>query len=538
MTRPAWGNPWRGLIQGGEIQLPGGSVKSAPQPSGVHARHYDEQGATFLQRGPQAGVTRTEAELAADAAAGRTWRADAILSGQRMDLYGQTLGGWIYCAPDGGRWLVPAEALEIALETDQPLSVSLTLRRFGDFGRPAVEHIVTLELADLGQAEPDPAYPAGTSGYLTVCDITPDGASALLMLYQPVVPFSSSSGWHPLHKRPLGWLELTLSGGGTEIVASVAVVRTRAQTFGSGVWSGVSSTAVTKFEQADSLSRVDMGTYYEDTYTPMPLATTGSTGWTWYENAGSYEYSFAGRILALWYTAAGEVEEVTLDASTTGTVTNPAPAEVVSGTQVQHVFKSDGHTVLVSDDRQHTLSRTATVEEAFTVALKRGGALVDQSTGTASTSLSQTRRLIWLSGQPFSSSRGDSVTIDGEATSNSVSGESAGPTLALGTVSPSWFAALQPGNSPAQAALRATDMLLLFPGGSLTVDPLRYSNKLLALRRYRAAAGIETYTHGPAAFPGGVHSGAVTVAALAVFGSYNPATGEVVRDQTQSVCWI
>lgn len=538
MTRPAWGNPWRGMIQSGEIQLPGGSVKSAAQPSGVHDRHYDEQGATFLQRGPQAGVTRTEPELAADAAAGRTWRADAILSGQRMDLYGQTLGGWIYCAPDGGRWLVPAEDLEISLETDQPLSVSLTLRRFGDFGQPAVEHIVSLELADLGQAEPDPAYPAGASGYLTVCDITPDGARALLMLYQPVVPFSSSSGWHPLHKRPLGWLELTLSGSGAEIEASVAVARTRAQAFGSGVWSGVSSTAVSKFEQADSLSRVDMGTYYQDTYTPMPLAATGSSGWTWYENAGSYEYSFAGRILALWYTAEGELEEVTLDVSTTGTVSNPSPTEVVSGTQVQHVFKDDSPTVVVSDDRQHTLSRTATVTEAFTVTLKRGGVLVDQSTGSASINLNQTRRFIWLSGLPFFSARSDSVTIDGVTASNSASGESGGPALALGTVSPSWFAALQPGNSAAQAAFRATDMLLLFPGGSLTIDPLRYSNKLMALRRYRAAAGVETYRHGPAAFPGGADSGTASVAALAVFGSYNPATGEVVRDQTQSVCWI
>lgn len=537
---PIWGSPWRGKIQGGLIELPNATTKASPQPQGLLARHYDELGYTYLQRGPLASAARTPEELAADGAVGRTWRTDAILSGARMYLYGAALNGWVYCATDGTRWLVPADALRVSLQTDQPLSVDLTLKAFGDPGAPAAEQVVNAAVADLGQAEPDSAYPAGTTAYSVVCDITPTGDRALLMLYQPVIPFSSTSGFHPLHKRPLGWLELELTGGAAGITATLTVVRTRAQAFGSGVKTLIDYTTVTKFEQPDTLSRVDMGTYYEDTYTPTPLGATGATGWSWDEGAGNFEFSFANRILALWYLPDLTLEECTLDVSVTATENNPAPTETISGSHVQHVPKNGDPTIVISDDREHKISRSSSATEACSIKLKRGGVLIEEVSGSATSALSQTRWFIRQSGDPWTSDRTDSVTIAGVTDDSSGSFSGSPPPQGLGVLHASWLTAALPGNSPAQAAYRSSDMLLLTPARSVTLDPLRYSNNLLSLRRYTFlnADSSETYQAGVAARPGGTDGALVTTSFGALFGAYNPATTEVVRDQTTAVCWI
>lgn len=541
MSRPAWGNPWRGKVQGGAIALPGGASKITEQPQQLNARHYDELGATYLQRGPLAAVTRSPEELAADAAAGRTWRTDAILSGARMHLYGTRLDGWVYCAADGSRWLVSAAPLTVALQTDQPFTASLTLTRFGDFSGPAAQQSVAVSLAELGQAEPDPTHPAGIEAYCAVCDIRPDGSKALLMIYQPVVPFAQSSGWHPLHKRPLGWLELEFSAGDDGFTSTLTVVRTRSQALGSGVWDNYSATDVAMWLQSDSASSVDKGTYYEYTYTPQPLAASGSSGWGWIESSSAYQFGFSGRILALWYDSEGIPEEVTLDALTYGSVSNPPPIEVVSGTQVQHIPKDGSPGSVISDTRQHSLSRTCTVSETYSVVLKRAGVVIDSSSGTASVSLDVTRRFITLDGQqPYSGSRTESVVIEGVTDEQSSEINNSGPVQAVGQLSPVRFTSLMPGNSAAQSSFRATGLYVSSPGGTLTIDPLRYSNNLIGLRRQkvRYSNGSEAFSHGPAAIPGGSHPGLSEVGALAIFGSYNPATSEVSRDQTTPVCWV
>lgn len=540
MSRPAWGNPWRGKVQGGAIALPGGASKITEQPQQLNARHYDELGATYLQRGPLAAVTRSPEELAADAAAGRTWRTDAILSGARMHLYGTRLDGWVYCAADGSRWLVSAAPLTVALQTDQPFTASLTLTRFGDFSGPAAQQSVAVSLADLGQAEPDPAHPAGTEAYCAVCDIRPDGSKALLMIYQPVVPFAQSSGWHPLHKRPMGWVELQLSGGVSGITAVLTVVRTRAQTMGSGTWSNYASGGGVGWEQSDESATVDMGDYLEITYTPRPLTSSVTgTSFSWSLAAGNYSYSFSGRILALWYTAGGDLEEATLDAATSGTVANPPPTEVVAGSMVIHVPKAGGASTTISDTRVHTLSRTCTCSEQFSVTFRRGGVAVDQSSGAADSSIFNERRFIWQTAPEYVS-RASQVLLDGVTDSEESSTEVAEIRQYLAAISPRWFNALMPGNSAAQSAFRATDMLLLTPGRQVEIDPVRYSNNLIGLRRYQYdyASGVESWRHGPAARPEGVNGGDEVVAFGAVFGSFNPATQEVVRDQTSAVCWI
>jgi hypothetical protein len=542
MALPAWGNPWRGKVQAGVISLLGGTTKPTTQPTAQNARHYDELGATYLQRGPLAAVSRSTEELAADALAGRSWRNDAVLSGARMHLYGKRLDGWIYCAPDGSRWLVSTGPLCVGIQTDQPLSVTLSLTRFGEFaGGPAETVNPIAALADLQQTEPDPTFPAGTQAYGAVCDIRPDGSKALVMLYVPVVPFAQNSGFHPLSKRPVGWLELTLSGGVGGITATLTVVRTRAQAFGVGSWSISRAVYVQRWVADDALAIVDMGTYYEYTSTPQPLLTEPfGDGWTWLEGGGPSVQSFTGRILALWYLPNGDLEEVTLDLSVTSTFDNPPPADVVSGSLVQHVFKDGAPTVTISDDRAHYITRACPCTEALSIKLKRGGVLVEEVAGSASSSLTQTRRFIWASGFPFSSTTNHSVTLNGATATDAQSFDNSGPTLGLGAIGPTWFPSAFNGNSAAQAAYRSTDMSFSTLAGFYIADVVRYSNNLLAMRLYHSSNtnGAQTWRHGPAALPGGVHAGAALVPEFSLFGAYNPATGEVLRDQSQATCWI
>lgn len=535
----AWGNPWRGLSQAGQITLPNSATKTTSQPAQVHTGHADEYGQTLLQRGPAAGVTRTQAELDADAASGRTWRTDAILSGARFHLYGKPLDGFVYCAPDGSRWLLRSGDLSMALDSSAPWTVTLTLARFGEFAGSFSEQAVTATLSDLGQAETDPESTAGTACHTQICDIMPDGSKALIMIYQPVRPFGPSPGFHPLHKRPLGWLELSLSGGAAGITASLSVARTRQQALGTGTWQGVSSTSVIRFEQDNALAIVDMGSYFEYTYTPQPLGATGSDGRSWVDNNGAYSYEFTDRILALWYTSSGALEEVTLSVSTTGTVSNPPPTETISGSQVQHVPKDGGQSTIVSDTRFHELGRTSTVSEAYSVLLKRGAVVIDQSEGTAEATLAVARNFIFGT-DAYRTTTADAVTVEGVTYSSSGSSSGQGPQIMLGAATPRWFSSLLPGNSAPQAAFRATDMQIYTPDVWLFIDPLRYSNNLLALRRNWIVleTGAETWQHGPAALPGGFDPGAATVPFNALFGSYNPATGEASRDQTQPTCWI
>ena len=238
----------------------------------------------------------------------------------------------------------------------------------------------------------------------------------------------------------------------------------------------------------------------------------------------------------MWYTAAGGLEEVAINMSATASATNPPPTESATGSLVQHVQKSDGAVTIISDDREHYLARTSVASEAFSYTLTRAGTIIDQVTAVASTSIPQTRWVTALGS--IDATENDSVTVDGETNPRSLVLGSTFP-AALYSASPQWFPWVSIGGSAAEGLYRATDITLLFPSGTtITLTPLRYSNNLIAIRRDRHEGAAHSYTHGPAAFPGGSDPSSAAASLDAVYGSYNPATGEVVRDSTQPVCWI
>ena len=97
---------WRGDTAA--IESPGGVSIPCRGAQPAQTREYEgDQGDSIAVRVPGTpAVTRSPDELAADAAAGRTWLDYGILSGGARRLYGHELGArsWIYCAPDGSRW--------------------------------------------------------------------------------------------------------------------------------------------------------------------------------------------------------------------------------------------------------------------------------------------------------------------------------------------------------------------------------------------------------------------------------------------------
>ncbi|PKO54935.1 MAG: hypothetical protein CVU28_08100, partial [Betaproteobacteria bacterium HGW-Betaproteobacteria-21] len=202
---------------------------SYPQPAG----DPDQAGAAFLLSVPGTpAVSRSVEQLAADVAAGRQWRSVATLSGQRQQLYGKPLDGWIYVDPDGARWLVKTGTLRTAaVSISGSIAATITLARFGEFNAAPLVVTRTVTLADTGQGT-DPIQNidgATISAYwVMLCDLSPQGNRAALMMH--ALRFSSDAGTDNYTRYPLGFLELAIEGPGSSPTVTLSVLRTRAQT--------------------------------------------------------------------------------------------------------------------------------------------------------------------------------------------------------------------------------------------------------------------------------------------------------------------
>lgn len=215
------GWPWHGQVRSainpsqGEVVLPNGTTREHPVPE----RPWN----TYRVRVPGTPmVTRTPEQLAADAAAGRSWWSQAILCGSSFQLYGRDLGGWLYCAPDGTRWIINLDAG--------------TARRMGEVGGSAVLNTISVSWpADNGQGSPAIDWGTGDPDvyvwrHPVPCDISPDGRRAVLMLYANDPSPLIMAGERPI---PLGFLLVEISGSaGEPFTATVTVLHTRSETLG------------------------------------------------------------------------------------------------------------------------------------------------------------------------------------------------------------------------------------------------------------------------------------------------------------------
>lgn len=211
------GWPWHGLIKRASafapylLYLPNGTTRPHPIPEAPWFNYR-------VQVPGVPAVVRSTEQQAEDVAAGRDWRTDALLGGRRLQLYDRELGGWIYCAPDGSRWLI----------TVNLISKTATASRFGMVGMTADVRTATVTWpSDEGQSSP--AF-GGLVAKLerAPVDLLPSGRQGIFMFYT-----DDPAGLEEVRQVPLGFLLCGVTGSLTEPFAlTFTVLRTRQQTLG------------------------------------------------------------------------------------------------------------------------------------------------------------------------------------------------------------------------------------------------------------------------------------------------------------------
>ena len=315
-----WGHPWHGLVKSGTLTLPNGAQMAYPQPDGGDTNLLSVPGVPPVQRSPEAQLE--------DAAAGRQWWTSATLAGRQSQLYSKPLGqgAWIYVDPAGVRWLV-----ETTLHTNaqyiqnNPQAVMLT--RFGEFyGAPEV-HVYPLPALNVEQSGPPVASSAGSplEVGMILCRLFsthPQGAAAAFVL---TADYTSTSRINPL--RPVGWLELTLSGLGGACSASLSVMHSRAQTIGEVTdsmpvgdrvqWTLEESWTVTTEGGATPPDCSGLQTITSAFVPRLKLADEGPNvhDFSQYSPVNAdYTRSVVGWVYAVWYDAGGARRDLLFDA--------------------------------------------------------------------------------------------------------------------------------------------------------------------------------------------------------------------------------
>lgn len=537
----ALGSPWHGLVEGGQLSLPNGQSMAYPQP---WYNEWSDAGRTLYQKMPWApGANRTPEQAVADAAAGMQWRDDVLISGAGLQLYGQQVNGWIYAGPDGKPWHIDASLFERA---SIGTSFSGTLR-VALFGRVNVEpevYEVPLSLASTGQNTPTLSVaPRGE-----VMDITPDGSQAIIMLWAPTArPVGNLPA---LDKMSVGFLQLTLTGTpGIDFVASLSVLRTREQTLGSVTDTGQIPEETVRYytgldvSQTSETVNVNEATctgYREVTITPQAYPTAGGNvgeSFTIGVAQGQRMRSLNDRIAAMWFVD-GVPSEVTLTLEETWSIDAPPLTQSVSGQDVirrDHAGGSNGACTFGPSQNlswyTRNLSRSITRSRSVRMSLSHAGQSVSWQASSAYTGDYQ-----YLRGNGGTVSETYSQTQTVSTPHGSDPGYD-------DTASFSWWAGLI--ESPPEGYTSDYRLRLAESPFVATQDLQRnyrfgwqrYSNNLIALYQRNFVPGEELH-YGPASYPGGQHPGTTQHSGFRRYGSYNPATGAVTRNQLNPVCWI
>lgn len=289
---PVWGCPWHGLVKNGQLVLPNSASISYPQPAGDQW----QSGSTALVQHPGAPtIIRTPDEQAADDAAGRQWWNNAILA--NSTLYGVSLNGWIYIDPAGDSWLVQTTLPSVSVTGG---TANVTLKRFGVLGGAPIEHTYPVAVPDMGQSTPA----VGGTGSLRISryHTRADGSAAV---FEIAAEFDSGAKlfWR---MRPVGWLEVTLAGPGSECEIAVTVLKTRVQTLGTAAAQQPATTPDNYYlrENEDGSS---------DIVQTQPVGGNWSTLVAHSIIDGQETSGFIGYVVGMHYDAAGTRHEVTIN---------------------------------------------------------------------------------------------------------------------------------------------------------------------------------------------------------------------------------
>lgn len=353
MTTPVWGCPYHGLVEDGRLALPNGKSLRHPH-SGTGT--YDSTGSTVLVKHPAAvPVERSSEEAEDDAARGWQWWDRAIIGGDR--LHGARLNGWIYIDPAGECWRVELSLLG--------LNNYLKLHRFGVLSGEPLAHTIPLDLPDFGQATPALELPSGVDNAVgvTFYHATPTGNLAAIQLS---LEFSGAGldtqNWS---RRPVGWLEVSISGVAAEAKANVSVMFTRAQTIGP-----VTSSLA-------PVTREDWWLEGEDSSTKTLVSGTAAVGTRLLImhgiQQGAEVRGYGGWVVGVYYTPEGDRKIWRLSERTVTNFQVPglehsgpnsfAPGVQVSGTWTLKQSINESHTVELRLDDSIVLSSVISVAE-------------------------------------------------------------------------------------------------------------------------------------------------------------------------------
>lgn len=484
MSPPVWGCPWHGLITNGQLTLPNG--QSMVWPAVMAGAMECQAGSTHLIRAQGVpAISRSTEEAAADTAAGRQWKTTALLSGAGMSLHGTVLDGWIYCAADGTRWHVPRAAFGGLTFGATTWGGIVPVRRFGVLGGAPDERPMPFAL--------DPQQPVieglAAAVYIDVHAVSADGSRAILMAYVRESALRAEHGdeMKPcLQALPVGFYMVTLTGGADGLALSLAVLYGQDETLGTA-----------------------------DSEYPETAPIDGHPGMT---QVGPWSAYCRDRIVAAWFDGNNDAVPVKWSMEWSGAINNPAP----SGSPA-------------------TRTCTATTDMLWT--LKAGATIIDTIAGHAEFELFQ-REPGEADGVAESRS---TITVEGEPITASSSTSFVGN---FGSGVGPWFMNSYGGESALGRLENAGWAMICADEGDRfwLVDIQRYSNNLLGLRLRKLVYSTSAVTidYRRAGHPGGASGTTLTVAGHPEnyaaghlpYGSYNPDTGAIVRNQQDPVCWV
>lgn len=507
-------------------------------------------------RDPRAGtLERTEAEQAADAAAGMTWRPDVLIAPVALVLYGQRFPAaqrvaWIVHG-DERNWMVRLEsglaqlrlnALVFGRDRDTMEAVTVVMSRVGDYTAGS--------------------FPARTHRYVVI-DAIADGTRALVGTYlRSPLSVNDDPAWFAPCRIPLVELwELRLSHDGEVWTGEYECIRTPDQIIGAisnpprPQWTTLSaSMGVEWWEQAGSDPEEWIGIGTADGGIPLVGNSPPYLG----QEPGGWSYQESGRLAGAYYDDAGNVAEIrvaitvedTFDASLDSSMSS-SPAV----TRYNPYGHLGGHELVTPGNYELNGSYSNSSSAITTIRLLDAGVEVSRVVISvqASTSASFQASLALVPGpanstveersssSSNSASRTETILLDGiEVYSSSISSNDPGAESIAG------------GNSYAGRSIR-TNWVTWRPstlvgaaapdvdGRAFEIVPVRYSSQMVALavRDMRPGQGDLT-TIGKAAARGSVVPGSVSRSgALShLFGSHNPVTGQTVRDAINPVCWV
>ncbi|MBK3797546.1 hypothetical protein CXF92_18495 [Pseudomonas sp. Choline-3u-10] len=463
------------------MHLPNGQTRPWAQPFDVIAAR---RGDSHLVQAPGVvPVVRSTEEQAVDVANGWQWKTSAILAGSENQLHGTPLNGWIYCAPDGSRWRIPVEEFGAPLLGESWAAI-VNASRFGLVGGSPDNRPLTFDI--------DPQQPALTDiddVWICLHAVTPDGSKAILMAYVREDIFRGDMGItvpSGLQLLPVGFYLVSLTGGAADLSMDFSVLYSQSQTLGTA---GSVFPVTTISEQYNTAIQV-----------------------------GPWHAYYRDRIVAAWFVDGAPVP-VTWTMEWEGEINSPSPTGADPAT------------------------RTCSASSALTWTLKVGATTVDTITASASQDTFERKKI----GEVDHYESTTVYTVEGETKTYSYAGEDA--SRGWNSVGPMLINSYG-GDTPLRTLENAGWGMIAMDDFDRFwwCDIQRYSNNLLGIRVYRRdrLANTVSYEYRAAAHPDGVDAGTLVSPSSPSspstghlrYGSYNPVTGEVARNQSTPVCYV